>query len=40
MRLLHPGGYAVRYQPQQYKDPKLGELFYIILKKAGKSRGN
>jgi hypothetical protein len=28
-----PGGYAGRYQLQQYKDPELGELFYIIPKK-------
>jgi hypothetical protein len=28
-----PGDYASRYQPNQYKDPKLGNLFYITLKK-------
>jgi hypothetical protein len=33
MRLLPVGDYAGRYQPNEYKDPKLGNLFYIILKK-------
>ena len=28
-----PGDYVGRYQTNQYKDPKLGNLFYIILKK-------
>jgi hypothetical protein len=33
---LYPKALAGRYEPKEYKDPKLGNLFYIVLQKSGK----